>query len=63
MSNPNDETELNMTVEEFAQWLLELPPDIRQKQIWFIDITRPYKGKPLNVEESPTGEYVMIEDD
>lgn len=57
-----DETELDMTVEDFAKWLLELPADIRKKKIWFIDVVRPYKGKPLVVEDSKSKAFISIED-
>jgi hypothetical protein len=54
--------ELKMTLEDFAKWILELPDETKKKQIWFIDITAPYRGKPLEMDESPSGTHVSIED-
>jgi hypothetical protein len=53
----------HMTLEDFAIWILALPKDIKGKQIWFIDIGTQYKGKPLNMEVSPSGTHVSIEED
>lgn len=60
MANQKDPIE--MTLEDFANWILALPDSYKGKKIWYIDITMPYKGKGLNVEESPTKEYIAIED-
>ena len=57
------ETDQTMTVEDFANWLLALPNEYKKKQIWFIDINMVYKDKPLNVEVSPSGSHIYIEDD
>jgi hypothetical protein len=57
------ETTQNLTVEDFANWLLALPSDIRKKQIWYIDIGMQYKGKPLLVDTSPSGTHICIEED
>jgi hypothetical protein len=57
-----DETNIEMTLGEFAEWLQSLPEDTKNKKIWFIDITMPWKGKPLYMEESPTGNFVSVED-
>ena len=50
-----------MTVEEFAKWLLSHEQYL-DKKIWKIDITLPYKGKALFVDESPSKEYISVED-
>lgn len=51
-----------MTVEDFANWLLQLDDEVKKKKIWFIDINKPYKSKGLWVDKSFSGEYVSIED-
>jgi hypothetical protein len=51
-----------MTVRDFAKWLLTLPKEDLNKEIWFIDITYPFKDKPLNTETSPSGTHLSIED-
>lgn len=51
-----------MTVEDFAKWLLTFPREDLRKEIWFIDISYPYKNKPLNFETSPNGTHISIED-
>lgn len=58
----HEDAEIEMTVEDFANWLLALPDDTKQKKIWFIDITMPWKGKGLWVEKSPSESHVSIED-
>jgi hypothetical protein len=60
--NIHEEAEIEMTIEDFADWLKALPEDTRSKRIWFIDITFPWKGKPLIVEESPSKSHISIED-
>lgn len=51
-----------MTVEDFANWLLQLDDEVKKKKIWFIDINKPYKSKGLWIDKSPSGEYISIED-
>ena len=62
MSYNRVEEELDMTVEDFANWLLALPEEYKTKKIWFIDISMPYKDKPLEVESSPSGSHISIVD-
>ena len=57
------DTDQTMTLEDWANWILALPDEYKKKQIWFVDISYPYKDKPLNLEMSPTGTHVSIEDD
>lgn len=52
----------HFSVEEFAQWLLSLPDDVKKKKIWFIDINQPYKGKGLWFDDSFSDKFVSIED-
>jgi len=56
------EVELNMTVEDFANWLLSLGKEYTQKQIWEIDVSYPYKGKDWDIEISPSGSHISIKD-
>lgn len=52
----------DMTLEDFANWLLTLPSDLKGKKIWFIEIGEQYKDKPLYVDLSPSGTHVSIEE-
>lgn len=60
--NPNELDDFEMTIEDFANWLLQQDDEIKSKKIWFIDITTPYKGKPLFIDKSPSGDFISIED-
>jgi hypothetical protein len=60
VSQENDDFE--MTVEDFAKWLLTLDDEVKKKKIWFIDINKPYKSKGLWIDKSPSGQYISIED-
>lgn len=51
-----------MTAEDFANWILQLPDDVKKRKISFIDITKPYKGKGLYVDETFSKEFITIED-
>lgn len=62
MSNREEDVIPEFTVESFAQWMLTLPDEIKKKKIWYIDITRPYKGKGLWVDENFSKTHVTIED-
>lgn len=52
----------HFTVEEFANWLLALPDDVKRKKIWFIDVNQPYKGKGLWVDNSFSEKFISVED-
>ena len=56
MHLPDDKMEV--TWEDFGKWIQELPEDIKTKQVWFIDLGKMYKGKPIDFSFSPTKEFV-----
>lgn len=53
---------MEVTLEDFANWLLQLPEEIRTKQIWYIDIGKMYKGKPVDFDFSPSKSHVALEE-
>ena len=50
------------TYEEFANWLLQLPVEIRSKKIWYVDLNLMYKSKPVDFVASPSKEYLGLEE-
>lgn len=50
------------TYEEFANWLLQLPDEIKLKKIWYIDLNQMYKSKPVDFLPSPSKEFLGLEE-
>jgi hypothetical protein len=56
------EDKMEVTWEDFANWILTLPEEIQSKQIWYIDIGALYKGRPIDFVASPTKAFIGLEE-